>query len=146
MTNKVGRNDPCPCGSGKKYKNCCMLKEKEGAAAKYTLGGKRKFKAKVLNIQDKSLAVFGRSTTVSPVTPEPDALQKMKFRMTKGDFRKKGEGEGKLPFKIPTPETPSEKPQERARHLPKPGEEFKPSTKDFRQKKIDRTRGGSRGR
>jgi len=24
---KVGRNDPCPCGSGKKYKNCCWLKE-----------------------------------------------------------------------------------------------------------------------
>lgn len=23
---KVGRNDPCPCGSGKKYKKCCMLK------------------------------------------------------------------------------------------------------------------------
>jgi len=22
-SNKVGRNDPCPCGSGKKYKNCC---------------------------------------------------------------------------------------------------------------------------
>jgi preprotein translocase subunit SecA len=21
--NKVGRNDPCPCGSGKKYKKCC---------------------------------------------------------------------------------------------------------------------------
>lgn len=26
-TPKVGRNDPCPCGSGKKYKKCC------GAAA-----------------------------------------------------------------------------------------------------------------
>lgn len=24
--NKVGRNDPCPCGSGKKYKNCCGAK------------------------------------------------------------------------------------------------------------------------
>ncbi|MAZ94598.1 MAG: preprotein translocase subunit SecA, partial [Planctomycetaceae bacterium] len=23
---KVGRNDPCPCGSGKKYKKCCMVK------------------------------------------------------------------------------------------------------------------------
>jgi uncharacterized protein YecA (UPF0149 family) len=26
MTNneeKIGRNDPCPCGSGKKYKKCC---------------------------------------------------------------------------------------------------------------------------
>jgi hypothetical protein len=21
---KTGRNDPCPCGSGKKYKHCCM--------------------------------------------------------------------------------------------------------------------------
>ncbi|MBQ1406682.1 MAG: SEC-C domain-containing protein, partial [Eubacterium sp.] len=26
---KVGRNDPCPCGSGKKYKNCCMNKDLE---------------------------------------------------------------------------------------------------------------------
>ena len=24
VSRKVGRNDPCPCGSGKKYKNCCM--------------------------------------------------------------------------------------------------------------------------
>lgn len=23
---KIGRNDPCPCGSGKKYKHCCMKK------------------------------------------------------------------------------------------------------------------------
>ena len=23
-TPKVGRNDPCPCGSGKKFKSCCM--------------------------------------------------------------------------------------------------------------------------
>ena len=23
----VGRNDPCPCGSGKKYKKCCMVKD-----------------------------------------------------------------------------------------------------------------------
>ena len=25
-TQKVGRNDPCPCGSGKKFKKCCMGK------------------------------------------------------------------------------------------------------------------------
>ena len=24
---KVGRNDPCPCGSGKKYKRCCGTPE-----------------------------------------------------------------------------------------------------------------------
>ena len=28
---KVGRNDPCPCGSGKKYKHCCMHKEQTSA-------------------------------------------------------------------------------------------------------------------
>ena len=26
-TPRVGRNDPCPCGSGKKYKKCCLAKE-----------------------------------------------------------------------------------------------------------------------
>lgn len=28
---KTGRNDPCPCGSGKKYKKCCMIKDQESA-------------------------------------------------------------------------------------------------------------------
>lgn len=28
---KPGRNDPCPCGSGKKYKKCC---ENQGVAKK----------------------------------------------------------------------------------------------------------------
>jgi len=30
---RIGRNDPCPCGSGKKYKNCCMKKERKTADA-----------------------------------------------------------------------------------------------------------------
>ena len=28
----IGRNDPCPCGSGKKYKKCCMSKDGTAAA------------------------------------------------------------------------------------------------------------------
>lgn len=31
MNAKAQRNDPCPCGSGKKYKKCCGLKEAENA-------------------------------------------------------------------------------------------------------------------
>jgi len=27
---RVGKNDPCPCGSGKKYKKCCMKRGKDG--------------------------------------------------------------------------------------------------------------------
>lgn len=40
MTEKIGRNDPCPCGSGKKYKSCCITK---------AAGPRRKFKAKLLS-------------------------------------------------------------------------------------------------
>jgi len=29
MSEKIGRNDLCPCGSGKKYKKCCLLGEQE---------------------------------------------------------------------------------------------------------------------
>jgi tetratricopeptide (TPR) repeat protein len=29
---KTGRNDPCPCGSGKKYKRCCVEKDETAAA------------------------------------------------------------------------------------------------------------------
>jgi tetratricopeptide (TPR) repeat protein len=32
VTTKVGRNDPCPCGSGRKYKNCCQQKESAAAS------------------------------------------------------------------------------------------------------------------
>jgi yecA family protein len=28
-TSKVGRNEPCPCGSGRKFKQCCLRKEGE---------------------------------------------------------------------------------------------------------------------
>ena len=30
---KPGRNDPCPCGSGLKYKKCCLPKDEAAAAA-----------------------------------------------------------------------------------------------------------------
>jgi Tfp pilus assembly protein PilF len=30
---KIGRNDPCACGSGKKYKKCCMASDEAAARA-----------------------------------------------------------------------------------------------------------------
>ncbi|MGM0760094.1 MAG: SEC-C metal-binding domain-containing protein [Thermodesulfobacteriota bacterium] len=29
MAKKLGRNDKCHCGSGKKYKKCCMAKDQK---------------------------------------------------------------------------------------------------------------------
>jgi hypothetical protein len=32
-TERPGRNDPCHCGSGHKYKHCCLAKDEKKAAA-----------------------------------------------------------------------------------------------------------------
>ncbi|ATX82514.1 SEC-C motif-containing protein [Mariprofundus ferrinatatus] len=34
MARKVQRNDPCPCGSGKKYKQCCLAKDSGAGASR----------------------------------------------------------------------------------------------------------------
>jgi uncharacterized protein len=48
MEEKVGRNDPCSCGSGKKYKNCCLSKD---LVAEKSLLGKRKITARVVSAE-----------------------------------------------------------------------------------------------
>ena len=72
MTQKVGRNDPCSCGSGKKYKKCCEAKHKH-----------KKFEAKVLSSSSVTGAFFNQSQNVSslfnrqvkPVTPLESSAQ-----------------------------------------------------------------------
>jgi tetratricopeptide (TPR) repeat protein len=35
---KINRNAPCPCGSGKKYKKCCLLRDQESSGPKHNAG------------------------------------------------------------------------------------------------------------
>ena len=35
MKKKLGRNYPCPCGSGRKYKKCCLAVEKEAEVSDF---------------------------------------------------------------------------------------------------------------
>ena len=37
---RVGRNDPCPCGSGKKHKHCCLDKDQERLMHSSTVAGR----------------------------------------------------------------------------------------------------------
>ena len=53
MNAKIGRNDACPCGSGKKYKQCCLSKPVSTAA-------KKKFTAKLLS-QPKAIDLMERT-------------------------------------------------------------------------------------
>ncbi|MEN9343578.1 MAG: motif [Chlamydiota bacterium] len=47
----VGRNDPCPCGSGKKLKKCCGLPK-----------GPKKINAQVLSSSHKLTSLFKTAT------------------------------------------------------------------------------------
>ena len=127
---KVGRNDPCPCGSGKKYKNCHYGQE---AKKTYTPEGKRKFKATVLSATEKSGAVF-QGVTPAPRPPsEAPPLDYLKFKLSKSDYRKE-EGESVLPFELPAHEELT-KPSVEHGDVVAPPEEFKMGKEDFRVKK-----------
>ena len=58
MSKKIGRNDKCPCGSGKKYKNCC------GEKATFSLPGRgvvvKKLRSnKTWSLGDAGVTVYG---------------------------------------------------------------------------------------
>ncbi len=61
---KIGRNDPCPCGSGKKNKNCC---EKTGTASdrKWTIIGV----VLIVLIVGGAIAALRDASTVENIPP-----------------------------------------------------------------------------
>jgi len=73
---KVGRNAPCPCGSGKKYKKCCLGKDKEERVEKTTATPAE------LNIRDQLISYSSKE----------------RF---KGDFEKAYQLYWRRPFKEP---------------------------------------------
>lgn len=65
MNEKIGRNDPCFCGSGKKYKHCCINKPIKKPLP---------FKAKLLNPQPVDLMsrTFGSQVKEASKSDKPD--------------------------------------------------------------------------
>ncbi len=60
---KVGRNDPCPCGSGKKFKKCCEMK-----------AGPKKINAQLISSTQGASKVSSLflKKTVANETPKPE--------------------------------------------------------------------------
>ncbi|HSB82322.1 MAG TPA: SEC-C metal-binding domain-containing protein, partial [Candidatus Methylomirabilis sp.] len=52
---KVGRNDPCPCGSGKKYKKCCLPKSERGPDAQAPLGPDQRLRQRLMAYVETSI-------------------------------------------------------------------------------------------
>jgi len=72
---KVGRNDPCPCGSGKKYKKCCELKEKHKKFHAEVLSGSVEGSASTEAKKISSL-FFTRAHPPTPLKPETSHEEK----------------------------------------------------------------------
>jgi tetratricopeptide (TPR) repeat protein len=49
---KVGRNDPCPCGSGQKYKRCCLPRDEAAAVERARAHELEQAAAATLAIED----------------------------------------------------------------------------------------------
>ena len=77
---KINRNDPCPCGSGKKYKKCCGLKELQAKKPRLSnpisvlsqisgdKGSPVDLARRVFNV----LTGTAQTPTVAPSQPEPE--------------------------------------------------------------------------
>lgn len=77
MTEKPGRNDPCPCGSGKKFKQCCLL-SKGGSGVKKKLKAvwvNKPAPSQGVNLMDRTFGQAIRDSqqkTPSFLTPPPE--------------------------------------------------------------------------
>lgn len=74
---KIGRNDPCPCGSGKKYKKCCLALDEVRGREEISLKGA----TEVLARSSGSSATSGPHMspyTLAKFVEESDSFAKMK--------------------------------------------------------------------
>ena len=116
MSKKINRNDPCPCGSGKKYKQCCLNKE---TVKTYTPEGKRKFKAKVISSEAPSfLSSLGSAGSSSREFKATSKSYEQTAKSSNDAERKEEESAKNTRFK----KIPSKK----------PGDDFQATDQDFR--------------
>ena len=82
MLKKPNRNDPCPCGSGKKYKQCCLKSQTQ--TVRHTPDGKFKFSVTTLPTTSYSTESFTKlfQQSVDSFIPEQKEV-KNKFLITK---------------------------------------------------------------
>lgn len=71
MSKKIGRNDPCPCGSGKKYKHCCMRAER----SKDSTASRGRAPLQSSSLDAPKITAYLKSHNVTPILDYLIALQ-----------------------------------------------------------------------
>jgi hypothetical protein len=73
---KAGRNDPCPCGSGKKYKKCCLARDQEEEAKRLGAAGQASAPPGAPETRARPMPVTPPPVIEAPEPPEePDPIR-----------------------------------------------------------------------
>jgi hypothetical protein len=73
---RVGRNEPCPCGSGRKYKHCCLGKDEVAAREARVKAEAKAAKAAEKAAKQADAGKEGASPEVAPPPPrKPQTYQ-----------------------------------------------------------------------
>jgi hypothetical protein len=87
---KVGRNDPCPCGSGKKHKKCCLKKDQQRSRVASDVVGKTLAEA---DQEKEALLTADRLSVASPADLARFAPAKIDHRLREPLLQKLCEGQ-----------------------------------------------------
>lgn len=72
-TARPGRNEPCYCGSGRKYKHCCLEKDEAAAAA-----------ARTKAVEDAASGAADAASVAPPKPPKHQTQQPWKAANSRG--------------------------------------------------------------
>lgn len=118
MEAQTGRNDPCPCGSGKKYKKCCYEKDMKKARpsvfrfaqpAKLTnrtikatvQSGKSAVSSTVQGVGSSAAEAFKKRFKVVETAPSPKSVEEdLLIPFDKADYRETSSSENPAEEKI----------------------------------------------
>jgi len=86
MAERVGRNDPCPCGSGKKYKHCCWKKRLPLSKRKFNAtviaSGSQPKREQSLDLMERT---FGKAIRSAGEKEKPPAPPKSEVERKEGE-------------------------------------------------------------
>jgi hypothetical protein len=82
---KVKRNDPCPCGSGKKYKHCCMNKDQAPRRARVIAAHRLTGQQEVTEEVTEALAAYEATFDEIEAITEPMDTHRAEFEKMSRD-------------------------------------------------------------
>ena len=80
VMDKIGRNDPCPCGSGKKYKRCCL--NEDGARSGFAVDDRNSALAKLDRFVEKELGKEDEAAYDDFYEPWEDRIEELDEQQT----------------------------------------------------------------